>query len=262
MAHFFISLLTDFGYRDHYVGVMKGVIFRINPQVKIVDISHQVTPHNITEGAFLLYNVYSYFPPGTIFVAVVDPGVGSKRKPILVKTENFYFVGPDNGIFGLIYEEIKNFEVLELNNPRFFLSPVSATFQGRDIFAPVAAYLSSGVSPLEMGKAIKNFVRLPFTQPTFKKKEIQGKVIYIDGFGNLVTNIKAPDFIPSDKKQLKIKIGNKIISGLAKNYQEVEKGSLLALIGSSNFLEIAVSEGSAQKKLKGKVGDPVQVFLS
>jgi len=244
MTYPIITLLTDFGSKDHYSAAMKGVMLTINPKIRIVDISHHVSPHNIIEGAFLLRNVCAYFPPGTIHLAVVDPGVGTERKPILVKGENFFFVGPDNGIFGLIYDQLKNFSVYELTNAHFFLKPISITFQGRDIFAPVAAYLSRGISPLEMGEKINNFLKLPFPQPTLGEKEIKGNVVYIDGFGNLVTNIKENHLKKLKREPLKIKISDEIVAGLSKNYQEAKKGAFLAIIGSSNFLEISVREGS------------------
>jgi S-adenosyl-L-methionine hydrolase (adenosine-forming) len=260
MTHHIITLLTDFGSKDHHVGAMRGVILGINPHATIVDISHYISPHNIVEGAFLLSNVYTYFPSGTIHLAVVDPGVGSKRKPILVKGENFFFIGPDNGLFGLIYDQLKKFSVYELTNTHFFLKTVSATFQGRDIFAPVAAYLSRGVSPLEMGKETKNFQRLSLPQPILEKKKIRGKVMYIDNFGNLITNITVNHLKNLEKPPSKIKIRENVISGLSKNYQEVKKGTLLAIMGSSNFLEISVREGNAQKKLKSKEGDEIKVL--
>ena len=261
MTHPIITLLTDFGNKDHYVGVMKGVIFAINPKATIVDISHQISPQNIVEGAFLLSNVYTYFPQGTIHIAVVDPGVGSERKPILVKGENSFFVGPDNGIFGLLYDKFKKHSVIELTNPRFFLKSISTTFHGRDIFAPVAAYLSLGFPPLKMGKEIKNFQSLSLPQPIVKGGKIKGMVIYIDSFGNVITNISVHHLKKLRKKYYKIKIGNKVISGLSKNYQEVKKGELLATIGSSDLLEISVREGSAQKNLKSKTGNRVSVFI-
>ena len=177
-----------------------------------------------------------------------------------MKGENYFFIGPDNGIFGLIYDQLKKFSVYELTNAHFFLKPVSATFHGRDIFAPVAAYLSRGVSPLQMGKETKNFQRLSLPQPIFGEKRIRGKVMYIDSFGNLITNITVSHLQKLGKAPGKIKIRENVISGLSKNYQGGKKGMLLAIIGSSNFLEICVREGSAQKKLKSKEEDDIKVF--
>ena len=260
MTHSIITLVTDFGSKDHYVGAMRGVILGINPHATIVDITHQISPQSIVEGAFLLSSVYTYFPQGTIHLAVVDPGVGSERKPILVKGENYFFIGPDNGVFGLIYEQLKKISVFELTNSHFFLNPVSSTFQGRDIFAPVAAYLSLGVSPLKMGKETKNFQRLSLPKPILGEKKIKGKVMYIDSFGNLISNITVNQLKKLGKSFGKIKIHENVIFGLSKNYQEVKKGTLLAIIGSSNFLEISVRDGSAKKKLRCKEGDDIKVF--
>ena len=256
-----ITLLTDFGYKDHYVGVMKGVILGINPPARIVDISHNVMPHNIFQGAVTLSIAYPYFPQGTIHVAVVDPDVGSKRKAILVTGKDYSFVGPDNGIFGLVYENLKEFKVLELTNPRFFRNPVSATFHGRDIFAPVAAYLSKGVPPLEMGQEIKDYQKASISFPNIGKKKIRGNIIFIDGFGNSVTNINRSDLEKIGKKNhLKVKIKGKVIPEISQNYQNVQRGDLLALVGSAELLEISVREGSAHKVLGLKEGDEVLVF--
>jgi hypothetical protein len=257
-----ITLLTDFGYKDHYVGVMKGVILRINPQIKIVDISHNISPHNVLEGAITLSNAFSYFPKGTIHVAVVDPGVGSKRKSIVVSGKDYIFVGPDNGIFGLVYNRLKEFKVYELTNPRFFLNPVSATFHGRDIFAPTAAYLSMGFSPLEVGEEINKYQKISMPVPDIGEKIIKGNIIYFDFFGNAITNINQSHLkIIGRKELLKVKIGEKVIPRISHNYQDVEKGEALALIGSSEFLEISVREGNANKLLGLKEGDEVLVLI-
>ena len=206
----------------------------------------------------MLSNAYAYFPPGTIHVAVVDPGVGSARKAILVKGGKFFFVGPDNGIFGLVLNQLKHYTVFELIRSRFFLNPVSATFHGRDIFAPIAAHLSRGVSPLKMGKEIKRFARLSLPPPSATNEAVKGQVVYIDGFGNVITNI-FPRLLKSIGEKSVIRIGNTTIAGIAQNYHQAKKGTLLALWGSSGFLEIAVCEGSAKKKLTVKPGDMVAV---
>ena len=257
-----ITLLTDFGSKDHYVGVMKGVILDINPRAKIVDISHEVSPQNVVESAIILKNSYSYFPHGAIHVAVVDPGVGTKRKALLVSGGGYFFVGPDNGIFDLIREQVTDFKVFELNNPRFFLETVSATFHGRDVFAPVAAYLSKGVPPLTLGRAIKTRRKLSLPKPILEKKQIKGTIIYIDGFGNLVTNIN-PGHLKSRRKgkSFKVKIRKKIIPAISAHYQEVEKGDILCLIGSSGLLEISAREANARSLLKVKEGAEVVVFF-
>jgi len=255
-----VTLLTDFGSKDHFAGILKGVILNINPSVEIVDISHNITPYNITEGAIILNQAFSYFPKGTIHIAVIDPGVGTDRKPILVVDKNYFFIGPDNGIFGLVYNRLKEFNVFKITNHLFFLKSISATFHGRDIFAPVAAHLSTGVPPSEMGPEITNYKSLSIPLPSIKSKNINGNIIYIDGFGNLVTNIHRR-CIQKIKKEssLKIKIGGKIITKVSPNYQSVSRGNLLALIGSSEMVEIAVREGNACKMLGAKEGDDVLI---
>lgn len=188
-----IALLTDFGYKDNFVGIMKGVILGINPQVNLVDISHGVKPQSIFEAYFLLKNSYKFFPKGTIFVAVVDPGVGSKRKSILIETNDYFFIGPDNGIFSFLEShEIKN--IVHLTNKEYFLKPVSSTFHGRDIFAPAAGFLSKGVSPEELGTLIKSIKRVEIPKPRIEKDKLVGEIIYIDGFGNLISNISREVF--------------------------------------------------------------------
>lgn len=255
-----ITLLTDFGYKDHYVGAMKGVILNINPEVTIVDISHGISPHKVLEGAIMLSHCYAYFPHGTIHVAVVDPGVGSERKAILVAGKDYLFVGPDNGIFGLVYNQLQDFNVFQLTKSRFFLKSISNTFHGRDIFAPIAAFLSKGVSPSEIGQAIKNYTTLSIPAPSFDKNRIIGNVIYIDGFGNLITNISKLHLKGmGTHDQMRVKIGGRIINKISEHYQGVERGELLALVGSSGLLEISIREGNACKTLGVKEGDEIVI---
>jgi len=255
-----ITLLTDFGYKDHYVGVIKGVILGINPEITLVDISHNITPHNVLEGAITLSNAYSYFPKGTIHVAVVDPGVGSERKAILMVAPDYTFVGPDNGIFGLLYAQLKEYRVYELSNPSFFRKSVSATFHGRDIFAPVAAYLAKGVSPSEMGREINDYQAIAIPVPDIEEMSLKGTIIYIDGFGNAVTNINRSQLGKiGGQTGLKVKAGETVISAISQNYHNVKKGAPLALLGSSELLEISIREGNARMMLGLKEGDEVLV---
>ncbi|MBN2468958.1 MAG: SAM-dependent chlorinase/fluorinase [Deltaproteobacteria bacterium] len=255
-----ITLLTDFGYKDHYLGVMKGVILTINPSAMIVDISHSVSPHNILEGALILSNAFRYFPEGTIHVAVVDPGVGTERKAIVVSGDGYLFVGPDNGVFGLLYGQFQHFSVFELTNPSFFRSTVSATFQGRDVFAPVAAYLSNGVLPAEMGRETPKYRSLSIPVPIVRKETVTGLIILSDGFGNLLTNIDRYHLQKlGDGKKLRIAVGKNVIAGISPNYQTVGRGELLAVIGSSDLLEISIREGNARETLGLKQGDQVVV---
>jgi S-adenosylmethionine hydrolase len=253
-----ITLLTDFGTEDHYVASVKGTILRINPGCTLIDITHHVRPHDIEEGAFILANAYSSFPKGTIHLAVVDPEVGGPRNPILLLTENYFFVGPDNGLFTfcLLREKVK--EAIVLTNKKFFLSRVSTTFHGRDIFAPIAGYLSLGTKPKAFGRQVKSWVKLPFRKPKIGKGELTGEIFYVDTFGNLVSNIGKEEVSHFTKNRpFVIRIGKTSLQGSKKSYWEVEKGEPLALIGSGGFLEISVREGNAQKVLKAKKGDKI-----
>jgi S-adenosylmethionine hydrolase len=255
-----ITLLTDFGTKDHYLASMKGVILSINPQCLLIDITHQVNPHDIQEGAFILANTYSYFPKGTIHLSVVDPEVGGKRKPILLVTQNYLFVGPDNGLFTLVAQRDKVKQVLVLTKQKYFLPKVSVTFHGRDIFAPVAAHLSLGIKPNAFGHEIDSFEELGFEKPIIKDGKLLGKVLHIDTFGNLVSNVdeeKLFRFIQG--RPFVIRAGRKTIHGLKKGYWEGRRGEPIALLGSSGFLEISVREGNAQKVLKVKKGDRIWI---
>jgi len=253
-----ITLLTDFGTKDHYVASMKGVILNTNPRCHLIDITHHVSRHDIREGAFILANAYSHFPKGTIHLAVVDPGVGGARKPLLLVTPDYYFVGPDNGLFTMIMKNETLEQVIALDRPKYHLSNVSTTFHGRDIFAPVAAHLSLGVKPSALGHRIDLLSWLGFNGPLNREGKLLGEVLYIDAFGNLISDIREgrlSQFI--GKHPFVIRAGGKTIRSLKKGYWEGKKGEPIALIGSGGFLEIAIREGSAQKVLKVKRGDPV-----
>jgi len=255
-----ITLLTDFGIEDHYVASVKGTILKINPKCTLIDITHRVSPHDIEEGGFLLASAYSSFPRGTTHLAVVDPGVGSLRKPILLATENYFFVGPDNGLFTfcLLREKVK--EAVALTNKKFFLSPVSTTFHGRDIFAPVAGHLSLGVGPKAFGDEIKSWVKLPFRKPKIGKRGLAGEIFHVDIFGNLISNIREEQVRHFTKERpFLVRIGRMSIQGWKKNYSEGGNGELLAVIGSGGYLEVSVREGNAQKVLQAKKGDTIIV---
>jgi S-adenosylmethionine hydrolase len=258
-----ITLLTDFGTKDPYVASMKGVILNINPQCIVIDITHQVNPHDINEGAFILANAYSYFPKGTIHLSVVDPGVGGTRKPILLVTQNYFFVGPDNGLFAPIARKEKVKQVVVLAKEKYFLSKVRKTFHGRDVFAPVAAHLSLGIKPDAFGYKISAIKELGFGKPIIKERKLLGEILHIDTFGNLISNIDEEKLFRFTKgRSFVIRAGRETIHGLKKGYWEGEKGELIALLGSSGLLEISVREGSAQKMLKLKTGDPIQISTS
>jgi S-adenosylmethionine hydrolase len=257
-----IALLTDFGTKDHYVASMKGVILNINPQCLLIDITHQVNPHDIQEGAFILANTYSYFPKGTIYLSVVDPGVGGIRKPILFVTQNYFFVGPDNGLFTLVAQREKAKQVVVLTQKKYFLPKVSMTFHGRDLFAPVAAHLSLGIKPEAFGYKIDSLEELGFETPIVKERKLLGKILHIDTFGNLVSNIDEEKLFKFIKgRPFVIRAGRKAIHGLKKGYWEGKRGELIALLGSGGFLEISIKEGNAQKILKLKKGDNIEIKL-
>lgn len=241
-----ITLLTDFGLIDPYVGILKGVILAINPRARVVDICHHVKPGSITQGSLLLQEAYPFFPEGTVHVAVVDPGVGSGRRPIAVEARGRLFVGPDNGIFWPIIAGQKNSRVIHLIKPEYFLPEVSATFHGRDIFAPVAGHLSKGVDPLEMGILINDPVQLRQRMPVRKGGILSGHVVRVDHFGNLITNIhrkRLEQFL--DNAQPVIRVQDSTIHGIRETYREAAAGEILALIGSSDHLEVAVNLGRA-----------------
>ena len=262
MKNSVITLLTDFGTKDHYVASMKGTILSINPKCTLIDITHHVSPHDINEGAFILANAYSFFPKGTIHVSVIDPGVGSPRRPILIVTPNYLFVGPDNGLFTFVLKREKMKKVVALTNQKYFFPHMSTTFHGRDLFAPVAAYLSLGVKPNEFGPELNSWVELDFEKPRVRRGKLTGEILHIDAFGNLISNINEEQLFHFVKNHsFVIRTGKRDIQGLKKGYWEAQEGELLALIGSGDFLEISVREGDAQKVLKSRQGDKVRIRL-
>ena len=258
-----ITLLTDFGTKDHYVASLKGVMLTINPQCTLIDITHQVNPQDIKEGALILANAYSFFPKGTIHLAVVDPGVGGSRKAILLVTRDYFFVGPDNGLFTLVSPREQVRQVVALTNKEFFLPRVSATFHGRDLFAPVAAHLSLGVRPKAFGGELDSWVELDFGKPGIRERELVGEILHVDSFGNIISSIREGQCFRFAKGHpFVIKIGKRAIHSLKKGYWGGKKEEVMALFGSGGFLEISVKEGNAQKILKVKRGDPVRIEIS
>ena len=239
-----ITLTTDFGESDPYVAMMKGVILSINPDAKIIDISHQIPVGSIQEGGLIIKESYKYFPSGTVHVGVVDPGVGGKRKPIAVLVDNYFFVGPDNGLFSPIIETQVHTNSIHLKEKRYWMHSISSTFHGRDIFAPVAAHLSLGVDPFLMGEKIDNPTTLAHPLPRENNSDLVGEIIRVDHFGNLITNITREHLSPFLKsKGLIIKIGSLTLKKICTTYNDVPEGQPLALIGSSNALEIAINMG-------------------
>lgn len=255
-----ITLLSDFGLSDVYVGVMKGVIAQINPALRVVDLTHQIPPQNVTAARFNLMNAYPYFPEGTVHVAVVDPGVGSHRRGIALQLDTGFLVGPDNGLFSGVLTQAEVVAAVELTNSQYWRTPTpSTTFHGRDIFAAVGTHLASGVPLGELGNAIapNTLVQLPIPERTLTDTSITGCIQYIDYFGNLVTNIPAADV---QRKTWSVAVGDRIIPA-SQTYSDRALGELVALVGSHGWVEIAVNAGSAKSLLQLNVSDPVKIFL-
>jgi len=241
-----VTLTTDFGLTDPYVAMMKGVIYSINPDARLVDITHQVRAGDVFHGAGLINETFGFFPMGTVHVAVVDPGVGSNRRPLGLESEGHFFIGPDNGLFWPVMEDHQVTRLIHLTEERYFLHPVSHTFHGREIFAPAAAHLSLGADLGLMGHALLNPARLDLPRPKKRGDTLHGEVIRVDNFGNLITNISRGElalFIQSARPV--IKLGALVIENVGQTYADMEKGEILALINSSGLLEIAVNQGRA-----------------
>ena len=252
-----ITLLTDFGTADYFVGAVKGAILSVNTRVVIADITHEIPPQDIEAGAFTLLAVYKTFPSGTIHVAVVDPGVGSSRRPIVVSANGQFFVGPDNGLFTHIYDREPSHQVFHVMSENYFRSSPSTTFHGRDIFAPVAAALSTGVNPEDLGPEIDDAVRLPgsFAPIVQKNGNLQARIIHIDHFGNCVTNITRE--VLKSEKSASLLVNGKTIRDFRSFYGEDLNKSLFAIWGSAGFLEISINGHSAAHRLSAKRGDIV-----
>ncbi len=256
-----ITLTTDFGYIDPFVGIMKGVILRITPDAQIVDLSHGIAPQDIRAAALTLAASVDNFPEGTIHVAVVDPGVGSERRPLLVESVDHYFVGPDNGVFSLALERNGSSRIVDLSNETYHLQPKSHTFHGRDVFAPVAAHLARGVSVGEFGAPLKDCVRLRWPPIDRAGESVLGEILYIDRFGNLFTNIRERDLMSVAPEKIRVRLGEINISGLSPNYAAGQNGGWIALINSWGLIEIAISKGSAESRTGAQIGDKVRIDL-
>jgi len=256
-----LTLTTDFGLSDHYVGTMKGVILGICPQAQIVDISHEVRPFEIPEGAYLIAQAWRYFPPKTVHVVVVDPGVGTSRRPILLEAGGQYFVAPDNGVLSMVYSREKH-KVRLVSADRYFLKPVSHTFHGRDIFAPVAAHVAAGVAPSRMGKPIQDYLRPMFEKPQrIGKRTWAGRILKTDRFGNLITNFHIGDFPDVERKNFYMEIGLRQVGALARSYTEFGPGEPFVIVGSSGYLEVSVSQGSAARTLGCETGAAAELSV-
>lgn len=240
-----ITITTDFGTEDHYVGAMKGVMLGINPEAQVLDITQEVPKFDILSGALTLNSFYTYYPKGTIHVAVVDPGVGTTRKPLAIEAGGYFFIGPDNGLFTLVLKDSPMPNIVEITNPEFMLKNVSSTFHGRDIFAPAAAHLSVGAGIDELGEELATPVLLNLPEPTAASDQVRGEIVYVDSFGNLITNIPRELL----KEGANVKVGEIFLGAPKTSYGSSGEGQLLAIIGSSGYLEISVNQGSAFEAL-------------
>ncbi|MDD3580821.1 MAG: SAM-dependent chlorinase/fluorinase [Desulfobacca sp.] len=256
-----ITLLTDFGSQDGYVGVMKGVILGINPQVTLVDLSHDLPPQDVIAAALVLQAAQPYFPPETIHLAVVDPGVGTARRALALRVRDQFWVGPDNGLFHLVLEGQRGFQAVCLENSTYFLPQVSATFHGRDVFAPVAAHLSTGVSLSDFGPPLTDPVHLNLPVPAISSRLIQGQVIHVDHFGNLISNIRFAELETwRQGRPLEVRVGGHHSARLVRTYGQGSPGELIALEGSHGYLEIACAQANAALVLVGGRHLPIAIM--
>ena len=264
MARPIITLTTDYGTNDHLVGVMKGVILSINPEVNIVDITHSVLPHDLLDGALAIGQAYKYFPPKTVHVVVVDPGVGTARRPILVASDTHYFVAPDNGVLSSVYDQTEALYVWNIISEHYFRQPVSNTFHGRDIFAPVAAWLAKSWQSSAFGEQITDFTRFALPRPKTNGNTIKGVVLKVDQFGNLITNLRAEDVpaFTTEGGKFTIKAGNATLTKLVPTFASGANGETIGLIGSGGYLEISLNKASASKSLALGRGAEVTVEVS
>ncbi len=260
-----VTFTTDFGLHDAFVGIMHGVVLNIHPETQIVSISHAVESFNVLDGAWTIAQAYRFFPARSVHVVVVDPGVGGSRRPILVETDDYIFVAPDNGVLSLVEAREARFTVRHITAERYFLQPVSQTFHGRDIFSPVAGWLSKGVAPSEFGPEISDYVRLPIpTVDHVAANSWRGEVLKVDKFGNLITNFSESDvaslFAESTPK-FELLIAGTTITRLAHSYADGTDDEVFAIVGSSGYIEIATKQASAAHKLQAGVGTPVGLVI-
>ncbi|MBE0689314.1 MAG: SAM-dependent chlorinase/fluorinase [Anaerolineae bacterium] len=273
-----IALLTDFGTQDAYVGVMKGVMAGICPDARFIDLTHAVDPQQVRQGAFILMTAYAYFPKGTVFLLVVDPGVGSQRRAIAARAGDYYFVAPDNGVLSYVLRRYPYAVVNELTSASHQLAHVSSTFHGRDVFAPAAAYLAAGESLDRLGKRVRDLQTLPQPVLTLQADRLTGEVLHIDHYGNIVTSLGTLTWDDDDALVLAPAFGNARtparfsasavcciggvqIDGVSRTYAQVGQGDLVTVIGSSGFLEISVNHGSAAERLSVRLGDAVELQI-
>jgi len=254
-----VTLTTDFGWRDNFVGVMKGVILARCPQARLVDLAHDLPAHDVAQAAFSLWSAWPFFPEGTVHLAVVDPGVGGQRAVLAVRAAGRYFVAPDNGLLSYVLDDCPDFEARRIEHADLRFETVSHTFHGRDVMAPAAARLAAGFAFDQVGPGIQEPVRLPLLKARAGPDAIQGRVVYVDRFGNLITNIDANDLAGWDPDQLTLEIGDLIVRGLSAAYASAEPGRLLALGGSQGLIEIARNQGRAEDPPRLTVGTTVVI---
>lgn len=262
--HPVITLTTDFGLNDHFVGAMKGVIVDIVPDVQIVDISHAVQAYDVLDGALAISQAYSYFPNGTIHVVVVDPGVGTARRPILATSDGYHFVAPDNGVLSMVYAKEERMHVRHISSEHYFRQPISNTFHGRDIFAPVAAYLAKLVDTHKFGDEIEDYVRFAAPRPKpAGENRLRAVVLKVDRFGNLITNVTPQDApaLFAESATFKITVGTREITDIRQNFAEGAPGEVFAILGSMGYLEIVANRAAAAQITGAGKGSEVSIFL-
>ena len=260
-----ITLTTDFGTTDHFVGAVKGVIVDIVPDVQIVDISHAVQAFDVLDGALAISQAYSYFPTGTIHMVVVDPGVGTTRRPILASSDGYHFVAPDNGVLSMVYAREERIHVRHITSEHYFRQPVSNTFHARDVFAPVAAYLAKLVDSHKFGDEIEDYVRFAAPRPKATgENRMRAVVLKVDRFGNMITNITpddAPALFAGESAKFKIVVGNREITEIRQNYAEGAPGEVFGILGSMGYLEIVANRAAAAQLIGTGKGSEVTIFL-
>ena len=273
-----IALMTDFGIDDPYVGVMKGVMRGIATDVDFIDITHTITPQGVREAAFGLMHTYAFFPKGTVFLVVIDPGVGSLRKPIAVTAGDYTFVAPDNGVLSYVLRHFEFYAAHELSNPAYQLAEVSRTFHGRDIFAPAAAHIAAGVELAVLGEALDDIVKLPAPTLDIERSVLKGEVLHVDRFGNIITSIGRLSWLDSNRLTLtspfgdlpdvpiiasgaRTRVNDHDLIGIQQAYSDVRRGELVVLVGSSGYMEISVNQGHAGERLDITVGDRVELSI-
>jgi S-adenosyl-L-methionine hydrolase (adenosine-forming) len=260
-----ITLTTDFGINDHYVGTMKGVILDIVPEAQIVDISHAVQAFDVLDGALTISQAYSYFPTGTVHMVVVDPGVGSARRPILASSDGYHFVAPDNGVLSLVYAREERIHVRHITSEHYFRQPVSNTFHGRDVFAPVAAYLAKQVDSHKFGDEVEDYAKFSAPKPkAVNENQMRAVVLKVDRFGNIITNVTpqdAPMLFQDQPAAFKIVVGSREITDIRRTYSEGGPGEVFGILGSMGFLEIVANRGAAAQLAGAGKGSEVSIIL-